>query len=452
MTGEPKLRIIGHSPAVQPESFSLFSLLHMPIVSMVGICVIFAAAFFNLASLEVEKDKVEFDMQVAVKLLILGVAGLYGGWGFLTDPRVRKLLTTLPGAFFSVILVAYCLAISSALDTTNAIASTAGLVGIVLASATLLVQIGLLPMLHTLFYALALYNLGSWFAFFVVPEIGIFDEPIADGEFFVRMGGLGHPNTLGQFSGVTIVLGAILWVYYDARSLWRALIIVSAAGCLVASLSRGSTVATAIALLIAFRSFFFSREMLQYWVLLAILAIFGMIGLLMIGDPIGYVEGKLTSLTKSGEVSELTTATGRSEIWAYTLRLIAEQPLLGYGATCSKFLLEDYVSYAHNMVLNVALNAGAFAGLSVVGFFVYRIRECFHRFHPIDGLLIFLMINGFVENVAFTNLPGMPTIMLFTSVVFWQLKGDPALELKKPAADSRRNTIGNRRVTERQLV
>ncbi len=48
-------------------------------------------------------------------------------------------------------------------------------------------------------------------------------------------------------------------------------------------------------------------------------------------------------LTRSGSVSELTTLTGRTEIWAVAADLIAQRPLLGWGYNGTEQLIADSV-------------------------------------------------------------------------------------------------------------
>jgi O-antigen ligase len=82
-----------------------------------------------------------------------------------------------------------------------------------------------------------------------MPEIGVFWEPTLDGEFTRRMSGLAHPNTLGQYAGLTVVVGVALFQFYGQRSKWRMLVIILAAAALVSSLSRTSLVATVLGLI-----------------------------------------------------------------------------------------------------------------------------------------------------------------------------------------------------------
>jgi len=58
--------------------------------------------------------------------------------------------------------------------------------------------------------------------------------------------------------------------------------------------------------------------------------------------------------------------------------------------------------------------------------------------HPLaDGILVFIIVNGFFENVVFSVLAGMPTMVWIMSLSWGLLKDDPLLdaetgEIKEP--------------------
>ncbi len=446
------LRMKSRSPGFYSPGQIIRDIANKPLPVVIGFFVIFAASFFNLVDLVAEKGKVGLDFQVAVKLCISGIAALYGTWGFAMDKRVRELLFSVPGIFITLIVAIFCLAVPGAIDTTNALASTGTLGAIVLSTVTAIVQLGLLPVLNTVFWALALFNAGSWFTYVFVPEIGVFAEPIVDGESFERMSGLAHSNTLGQFSGMTIVLGTVLWSSYGCRGKLRALIILSAGAALVASVSRTSLMATVVALFIAYRNVIFDSRWHRYYLAAAIAGVIGVMAMSNFVDFGKLFETQLASLTKSGEASELTSATGRLDIWEYSWRMIQEQPVFGYGAASSKYLLADHSSYTHNMVLNVMLSAGILAGLACLMMILYRAGQMWYRYHPLDGIAAFIIVNGFFENVTFSFLAGMPTIVWVTALLMWRLKDDPAVTFEKEEEVNEVELSGGSGKREAQLL
>ena len=417
---------------------SLNSVLSLPLTTLFGLSLIAFISFLNLVDFSVEKNKVGLDAQVMLKLAGIGLGAIYGGIGFLTDRRIRDLVQTFPVFWIVVIIVMYLVAVPFSLTPTISFASTLSLVSILLLTLRALVQIGIMPVLNAIFVGMGLFNVLSWVTYFLIPEIGVLKEALPEGKFAYRMSGLAHSNVLGQYAGLTVVLGTIMFFTYKQKSMVRVGLIGVALGALINSLSRTSLVATVIALTIAYRRVFFKREYLQRYVVAAMVGVFG---LMVISTQVNIgkqIEKKMTLVSKSGDADELTSATGRSEIWAYAIRLISKRPLIGYGAATSKFYLEQYSSYTHNMILNVAFSTGIIGGFACLMMVLGRIRAMFSISHPLaDGILVFIIVNGFFENVVFSVLAGMPTMVWIMSLSWGLLKDDPLLdaetgEIKEP--------------------
>jgi len=245
------------------------------------------------------------------------------------------------------------------------------------------------------------------------------------------MSGLAHPNTLGQFAGILIVLGCILYSNYKLVSWLRVACVLLAVGALIGSLSRTSLLATVCSVLVVYRKHFWQRKYLTYLVGLALIGFIGLLILSINNDIVALVQSKLTFLSKSGDTEELTSATGRADIWGYAIHLIWERPLTGYGAATSKYYLTDYSLYTHNMILNIAFSTGVFGGLAAILMCLGRVREMLIRNHPlVDGLVAFLLINGLFENVMFSILAGMPTILWIVAITI------PSLEVQETPPDT----------------
>jgi O-antigen ligase len=398
------------------------SLADVPVMNLFGVAVLFLAAFFNLTSLDPEKTTVSLDINVVVKLMILALGGLYGMLGFLGDYRVRKLVLSFPGAWILLIFFWYCLSIPGAIDPEAAITSSCSIVSVFLMTLTALVRLGRQQVVQTIFLAAAAFVAGSWLAYFFVPELGVYFEAITDGRLFKRMAGLSHPNTLGQFSAITIVLGIILFINYRQRGYFRVLIVAMAVGALAMSLSRASIIACIVSLAYVYRHVVF-RPQNRIWFLWLTAAAIVMLMVVSTQVDVGRaIRSRLASLSKSGDTQELVTATGRLEIWNQSIKLIGARPLTGYGAASSKDLLDEYSRYTHNMLLNVALSTGILGGLTMLLMMLSRIKLLWIRSNPIaDGLAVLILVNGLVENVIFSTLCGLPTIAWLVGLVWFQL-------------------------------
>ncbi len=412
-----------------PSNGLLHKILTSPLSSVVGLSLITIVAFINAADISIDKDKVGLDAQVMLKLVGIGFAGIYGGIGFITDRRVRDLAQSFPVFWVVIIIAMYFVSSAFSMDPKISLASTISLVAILLLMLRALVQIGIMPVINAIFVGMGLFNIFSWIVFFVWPEIGVLKEPLPDGKFAHRMSGLAHSNVLGQYSGLTVVLGTILVFTYKRRSAMRIGLIAIALAALIASLSRTSLAATIVGLAVAYRRVFFKPEYLQRYVIAGMVGVFALMVVSTQVDLGAKIKEKMTIVSKSGDADELTSATGRSEIWAYAIRLISERPLTGYGAATTKHYLARYSSYTHNMILNVAFSTGIIGGFACLVMVLGRIRAMFSISHPLaDGILAFIIVNGFFENVIFAVLAGMPTMLWIMSLSWPLLKDDPLVD------------------------
>ena len=394
-------------------------LFELPVETLMGMIGLFGCALFNLSDLSTTgTDKVSFDVQVLVKLGMLAMLGLYGGIGVLSDLKVRRTLFSFPVLWMVIILGCYLLSVPGSITPKESLASAVSIACVLFGTTRALVQVGVHKILRLIFFAGAGFLAMSWVLFLFVPSIGVFQEPVPGGQFVARMSGMSHPNTLGQYAGITLLIGFLLWKVYGESSKWRVLILLMAFGALLGSVSRSSLVATVIALAIAYRAHFMDEKYLVYFLWLGAIACVGLMLLSMATDLGALIESKLSSISKSGDSEELTTATGRAEIWGYTLKLIAKEPLTGYGAATSKWFLSDYSLYTHNLFLNVAFSTGVFGGLACLFMLAGRIVSFFRTEHAVaDALFAFIIINGLFENVIFSILCGMPTIVWILALV-----------------------------------
>jgi O-antigen ligase len=408
---------------------SLDSVLAAPLSTIVGLGLIVIITLINAADLSVGKDKVSLDAMVIVKLIGIGCAAVYGGIGFLTDRRIRDLVQSFPVFWIVIIIAMYFISAPFAISPKVSLASTLSMVAVLLLTIRALVQIGIMPVLNAIFIGMGLFNVFSWVVFYAVPEIGVLKEALPDGKYAYRMSGLAHANVLGQYSGLAVVLGAIMAFTYKKRSKTRLGLIAIAAGALFCSLSRTSLAATVVALAVAYRRVFFNRQYTGYYL---IATLFGILSLMVLATQVDIgqrIQEKMTIVSKSGDADELTSATGRSEIWAYAIRLIAERPIIGYGAATSKYYLARYSSYTHNMILNVAFSTGIIGGFACLMMVLGRIWAMLKIAHPLaDGLLVFIVVNGLFENVIFAVIVGMPTIIWIITLSWPLLKDDPLLD------------------------
>ena len=427
IANQPDRSLMGRSLQRLTVADQIESFLKTPVSILLGLGLVAAIAFFNLANLLVDKDVVAIDFQVLIKLGLCGLAGLYGFYGVASSKEVRRVLFSFPVMWVVVINVFYFASVPFSIAPLESLVSTCALSCVLLLTVTVLVKFGVIATLKSIFFGMSLFIVGSWFMYFAVPEIGVFAEPISEGRFTVRMSGLAHPNTLGQYSGLTVLFGIILYTQFKFRSYFAVFIIAIAAMALVNSLSRTSLVATVAGLGVAYRHGFLKKEYFNYYALAIFLSLLAFLALSTQMDIGAWVESKMSVVSKSGDADELTSATGRSEIWSYATYLIGFRPLTGYGPTTSKYYLAEYSSYTHNLILNVTFSAGLIAGLSALLMCLGRLKSMFVTQHVLaDGIIVFIIVNGLFENVIFSIISGMPT-MIWVLALSWPLLDDPVI-------------------------
>lgn len=378
-------------------------------LALISLCMI---NLVNITMGEVD-DQIEMDLQVKIKLAGLALAGCYGLWRLFVDRRLFVLLTSGPLLCFSLTsLILFLASATSLTPVPSAVSSASACVALVV-TAALMLEIGPAAVARVVLFSITGYLVGSWAAWLLVPAQGVFREPIPGGEFFERMGGLSHPNTLGQMSGLAVVYLAFSHDFRRRFPLLFLGLLAMAGGALLLSASRTSLLACLVASAIGLRHTIvrsvlgWRLELFVIPLLLAVIA-FGSGGL---GSQL---DEKITArFAKSGDADELTSLTGRSAIWAHTLKLVADRPLIGYGMATSKELLRDYSLYTHNMLLNVALSGGFLAAASLLAALAWGLCRALNTSVPIaDALLWFLLLNGLTENVIFEFLASALTVSM----------------------------------------
>ena len=410
-------------PLMKSPRQRALSFLDVPVAQLAGVVLVFMVSFLNLANVNVSKEVVALDSQVLVKLLVITCAGLYGFLGAMSDVRIRRVLLSFPVFLMVALCGFYFVSSFASRSPEHSFVSTVALVSVVLMTVTAMTQLGLVRFLTVSFHGMSCFILLSWAAYFFKPEIGVFLESTANGEYTRRMSGLAHPNTLGQYAGLTVVAGMALYQFYGQRSKWRIFVVALAAGALVFSLSRTSLVSTVMALIVMNYRWVFSERNRKRIFLGAIVFVPMLMVVATQVDLAERIAEKMTIVSKSGDADELMTATGRAEIWQYTLKLISERPLIGYGAATSKYYLSDYSHYTHNLLLNIAFSTGVFGGLIGLAMILVQAASVAFRTHVVaSSVIVYILVNGLFENVIFSTIAGMPTLLWVMSMAWHQIR------------------------------
>ncbi|MFT7600246.1 MAG: hypothetical protein ACI8TP_003187 [Acidimicrobiales bacterium] len=205
-------------------------------------------------------------------------------------------------------------------------------------------------------------------------------------------------NQLARFMGITCLAG--LWLAASSRCSMRIIGLVAAlagAGMLALTQSR-----TGLAALIAALAFLAYQ---RYGRRFALWAWAGGFGALAGMAALNKVDGVL-QLFSRGNLSDLTSATGRTDVWPPFARLVSERPLMGHGVGAVDVVgrratiegeLDFVAEHAHNLGLQVTVATGV-VGLGLLGIGIVKTWRAAESPYAL-ALLVFLAIDGLTEGV-----------------------------------------------------
>lgn len=279
-----------------------------------------------------------------------------------------------------------------------------------------------------IFVASAVMAVLSLVFYFVAPEMVIDNNTGPN-----RLRGLtGSGNSLGPIMSIGVLAGVYLWASCKKKvrillALGIMLLLIS----LVWSQSRASMVALfAGFLLVAALSNVFA------FIFSAAFACAGVWSLLQPGFLDSLLRGLASIVSRSGRVSEITSFTGRSDIWAGVMAKWLESPWFGYGLGSPRIVVsEAYADQwgnthesAHNWLLESLISFGI-TGTSILVIFLALLAWRLWTFkkesakpdsETLDWPLVlcmrrsfvFCLVSGLMEK-AFAGMPN-PTLILLT--------------------------------------
>ncbi|WP_019904413.1 O-antigen ligase family protein [Methylobacterium sp. 77] len=136
---------------------------------------------------------------------------------------------------------------------------------------------------------------------------------------------------------------------------------------------------------------------------------------------LSHFDALLGGVTRSGSISELTTLTGRTEIWSVAADLIAQRPLFGWGYNGTEQLISDsvpttfYGSHlnAHNMSVQLVLTLGFIGAIPGFCFVAGLLLRMITTPDPTrDQVTIFMVVSGLSEAPIFI-LPALQNLIVF---------------------------------------
>lgn len=236
-----------------------------------------------------------------------------------------------------------------------------------------------------------------------------------------RLRGLsGHPNVLGQQAALLVILALAARRIGALAALPVFTAVAVGFGALLLTGSRTTLAATLVAALVVFL-----REHRLLLPGLALAGLAALLGLFLAAlgrfpDP-----GPLFNhLSRSGSLAEVTTLTGRTDLWAVTLDLVAARPWLGWGFNGTEALIVGSVGRAfegdpvnaHNMILQSLLGLGLLGSLPGFALLALLARRFLVTPDPVrDRVVLLTAIVGLAEVGLFAT-PVMLTLVFFLAI------------------------------------
>jgi exopolysaccharide production protein ExoQ len=409
------------SVAISIETSSRLAYSRLAIMPIASRVVLFLAVFGNGIDITHGVDRgqgVSLSFQVVLRIATgLGALAI-GSWAWWRMPTVRKLLYSYRGwLVLAFICFAYGAVINSVELPVSLFVATMLLAYTLLACACITMH-GFRVIVMDVLWAVLLYVILSWGVYIYYPDIGTFKEYLTMTQSVNRMGGLGHPNTLGRSTCLVAVMMLVAarerWIPWQMLIPVAPFLVIT----LIESKSRSPVIATACAIIVFCLPLLRDR-MTHLMIALAVLA--SACGLLIVEATQGtdwFLKKQLLSITKSGDLTELTSLTGRTEIWAEACRLILQRPWLGFGGGTSAVVMVEQSGHAHNMLLETAILYGIPAALIVLALLFVNIKDSIYGSIPmIAEVTTFVVLLGMVES-PMVGMPADPLLGLWLACIF----------------------------------
>jgi|SoiMethySBSTD1v2_1073268.scaffolds.fasta_scaffold22083_4 O-antigen ligase len=256
----------------------------------------------------------------------------------------------------------------------------------------------------------------SLFAYVAIPSFGRLEEWQGGAQIQGhRLSGItGTPNGIGIISAWCVLVIAIHW-HALRHYLHSSVLFFGGMIALVTLALSQSRTAMAILLVLTGITFTLRRRYTPY-LLISGAIIVTIVAIFAISDS----DLFLRLLSRSGNVMEIETGTGRAQIWSLVIKLAQSNFWTGQGYASTVFILPDYSDYmshapphAHNMWLQLWLTTGM---IGVILFSLAFVSQTIRAILDKDGLsitfLAFVMLDGITEPSAFAGVAHLSTVVL----------------------------------------
>ena len=243
-----------------------------------------------------------------------------------------------------------------------------------------------------------------------------------------RLAGLaGSPNALGRAASLAILVVVVLVTTHKTSIFkWYCLLAVAMAVlCLVLADSRTSLVAT----FLGFTMYYFRRHLVLA-VIVSVAVFLTLMLILNVNIPWADIAA---SFSRTGRVSEITTLTGRTDIWSAAWKAFLDKPLFGHGFGATKILIPQIfqtywgftTTQAHNFYLQTLVTTGV-VGMSFVAMALFRQAVGFVRKPQMFSAVVFIyiLVYGLAEAGPIGPAPNILTFFWALSICWDRARAD----------------------------
>ena len=165
-------------------------LLQSAIYTLTGI-VLFAVLLFNHTHIET-RDQVKLfgGLELFVRLVASGAAGILGLYGFVFVPKVRLAFISFPGAWVLGSMAFIVLGTICSPEPRTSLPYLLTLISVVLFSPMAFYVVGTKRFINIVLISMTITLLGSWFLYLFMPEYGVVQEHISKTETVAFAGGI----------------------------------------------------------------------------------------------------------------------------------------------------------------------------------------------------------------------------------------------------------------------
>lgn len=274
-----------------------------------------------------------------------------------------------------------------------------------------------------------------------------------------RLAGItGAPNSLGPLMAEGIIIG--IYAYYTIVSRrYRWLIIISMPVIFVTLVLTDSRTAI-LGMLISIVLAHFSRTWIWLWFVTVFVAIIALMYSVLDID-ITHFSPIASTISRTGDTSEISTMTGRLEIWQYCITKWLDSPWIGYGLGGPRIIIEEGYSdawgnttaTAHNFILESLLSVGCIGTALLIGITIavlvrlsrlvqetiYKNTKHQHLINLLFTCFYFITIDGISEK-SYAGLTS-PATVLFAAIIGSIIVITQSI-IKDQQNENRRNTLG----------